>query len=282
MYDCRHLLISSVWLIKVYWISLSLPEDGSMLLPTSKYNSLQLCDIRALNCSQYVGRSLVCFFPPRIILSSYSFFLTYFSQYLAHNLAIFPIIMYLLRLYKCWRSVGHQVLQPAKDVKLGQYVWKVADRRKNPWCTKTASNLQPSDLCSNANRSLPGNQDISPCFFHVFILSFLVYHAWLLYHDVLTALLEYLNLSAAFSWAYFELILFKTFLLKCFHLFNVKQAKLQFSDNDFSKISLIFPEFRSLLLASYFSKNFAGKIGTVLSVCFKRLLNTFRTAVFAE
>ena len=32
--------------------------------------------------------------------------------------------------HKCWRSVGHQVLQPAKDGKLGQYVWKVADRRK--------------------------------------------------------------------------------------------------------------------------------------------------------
>ena len=26
--------------------------------------------------------------------------------------------------HKCWRSVGHQVLQPTKDVKLGQYVWK--------------------------------------------------------------------------------------------------------------------------------------------------------------
>ena len=48
---------------------------------------------------------------------------------------------------------------------LGQYVWKVADRRKNPWCTKTASNLQPSDLRLNAYRSLLGNQDISPCFF---------------------------------------------------------------------------------------------------------------------
>ena len=31
---------------------------------------------------------------------------------------------------------------------------------KNPWCTKTASNLQPFDLCSNAYRSLPGDQDI--------------------------------------------------------------------------------------------------------------------------
>ena len=35
--------------------------------------------------------------------------------------------------------------------------------------TKTASNLQPSDLCSNAYRSLPGDQDIvSLLFFHVF------------------------------------------------------------------------------------------------------------------
>ena len=62
--------------------------------------------------------------------------------------------------HKCWRSVGHQVLQPAKHGNLGQYIWKVADRRKNPWCTRTATNLQPSDLCSNAYRSLPGDQDI--------------------------------------------------------------------------------------------------------------------------
>ena len=41
--------------------------------------------------------------------------------------------------HKCWRSVGHQVLQPAKDGKLGQYVWKVADRRKNPWQPRTCS-----------------------------------------------------------------------------------------------------------------------------------------------
>ena len=53
-----------------------------------------------------------------------------------------------------------QVLQPTKDFKFGQYLWKVADKRKNPWCTKTASNLQPSDLCLNAYRSLPGDQDI--------------------------------------------------------------------------------------------------------------------------
>ena len=35
------------------------------------------------------------FFSPPIILSNKSFFLTYFSQYLAHNLAIFPIINYI-------------------------------------------------------------------------------------------------------------------------------------------------------------------------------------------
>ena len=32
-----------------------------------------------------------------------------------------------------------------------------------------ASNLQPSDLRSNAYRSLPGGQDVSPCYFHVII-----------------------------------------------------------------------------------------------------------------
>ena len=35
----------------------------------------------------------------------------------------------------------------------------------------------------------------------------------------------------------------------------------------FSKFSPIFPAFCSLLLASYFSKNFAGKIGAALAVC---------------
>jgi len=42
----------------------------------------------------------------------------------------------------------------------GKCISKIADRRKNPWCTRTASNLQPSDLCSNAYRNLPGDQDI--------------------------------------------------------------------------------------------------------------------------
>ena len=32
---------------------------------------------------------------------------------------------------------------------LGQYVWKVADRRKNPWCTRTASNLLGKHISFN-------------------------------------------------------------------------------------------------------------------------------------
>jgi len=79
--------------------------------------------------------------------------------------------------HKCWRSAGHQVLQSAghqvlqsgKDVKLGQYVWKVADRRKeNPWCTRTASNLQPSDLRERL-QSLPGDQDIFSLAFFMYL-----------------------------------------------------------------------------------------------------------------
>jgi len=64
--------------------------------------------------------------------------------------------------HKCWRSVGHQVLQPAKNVEFRTVCLKSCNCRqaKNPRCTKTASSLQPSDLCSNAYRSLPGDQDI--------------------------------------------------------------------------------------------------------------------------
>ena len=86
------------------------------------------------------------------------------------NLFIYLFLFIKTLQHKCWRSVGHQVLQPAKDVKFGQYVWKVAGRRKNPWCTKTASDLQPSDLRSNAYRSLPGDRDIfSLLFSYIYI-----------------------------------------------------------------------------------------------------------------
>ena len=94
--------------------------------------------------------------------------------------------------HKCWRSVGRQVLQPAKDVKLAQYVWKVTDRRKNPWCTRTASNLQPSDLRSNAYRSLPGDQDIFSLLF-----SYIYIHRnprkWLI-------ILKYFYISHVYQW----------------------------------------------------------------------------------
>ena len=68
---------------------------------------------------------------------------------------------------------------------------------------------------------------------------------------MVTALLEYLDLLAVFPEAYVDLILFVTILVEYLHLCNAKLAKLQFSDTHFSKFSPIFPEFCSLLLASY-------------------------------
>ena len=52
-------------------------------------------------------------------------------------------------------------------------------------------------------------------------------------------LLEHLDLSVILLWASVELILCMTIQSKYFHLFN---AKLQFLDNHFSKISPIFPK----------------------------------------
>ena len=58
-----------------------------------------------------------------------------------------------------------------------------------------------------------------------------------------------------------------TILLKCLHLCNVKQDKLQFSDNNFPKFFFQnFPKFCPLLLTPYFSKNFAGKIGAAQGI----------------
>ena len=78
-------------------------------------------------------------------------------------------------------------------------------------------------------------------------------------HNLVTALLEYLDLLAFFPEAHVNLILFVTILVEHVHLCNAKWAKLQFSDTHFSNFSPIFPEFYSLLLASYFSKKFAAK-----------------------
>jgi len=54
-------------------------------------------------------------------------------------------------------------------------------------------------------------------------------------HNMVTALLEYLNLLAVFPEAYVDLILFVAILVEYLHLFNAKEAKLQFLDIHFSK-----------------------------------------------
>ena len=46
----------------------------------------------------------------------------------------------------------------------------------------------------------------------------------------------------------------------------LKKSNYSFHTTIFSKISTISPEFRSLHLASYFSKNFAHKISSALLV----------------
>jgi len=81
----------------------------------------------------------------------------------------------LLRLY----STSAEGLQDTRSysllkmLSLGQYVWKVVDRKK-------IHDSQPSDLCSNAYRSLPGNQDIFSllfsCIYHGIIIMNSLYH----------------------------------------------------------------------------------------------------------
>jgi len=80
---------------------------------------------------------------------------------------------------------------------------------------------------------------------------------------MVTALLEYLDLLAVFPIAYVDLILFVTILVE--YLLLLRHPLFHFSP--------IFPEFCSLLLASYFSKKFAGKIGTALSLGYLEGLN---------
>ena len=45
------------------------------------------------------------------------------------------------------------------------YLKSTRKKKKFHDWTWAASNLQPSDLCSNAYRSLPGGQVFSPCYF---------------------------------------------------------------------------------------------------------------------
>ena len=71
---------------------------------------------------------------------------------------------------KACRTPGPTAL---KTLSLGQYVWKIEYSRKSPRCTKTASNLQLSDLHLNAYKSLPGDQDIFSLLFScIYIHSF--------------------------------------------------------------------------------------------------------------
>jgi len=81
----------------------------------------------------------------------------------------------------------------------------------------------------------------------------------------MTALLEYLDLLAAFPEAYVDIILFVTILVEYLHLCNAKRAILQFSDTHFSKFSPIFlKEFCYLHLVHIFQKNLLAKISAAL------------------
>ena len=77
-------------------------------------------------------------------------------------------------------------------------------------------------------------------------------------HNMVTALLEYLDLLAVFPEAHVDLILFVIIVVGYVHLYSSHW------DTHFSNFSPIFLEVCSLLLASYFSKKFAGKIGAAL------------------
>ena len=83
------------------------------------------------------------------------------------NNFVFFLFLYLFFLFKalqhkCWRSVGHQVLQPTKDVEFRTVCLKSCRQEK---ISKTALNLQPSDLLSNAYRSLSGDQFFFSCIY---------------------------------------------------------------------------------------------------------------------
>jgi len=79
----------------------------------------------------------------------------------------------MFRLYstKCWRSVGHQVLQPTKDVKFGQYSMfeklqtgeKIQDAQRQP---RTCSHPIYAQTLTGVCQAI---RIFSPYFFHVFI-----------------------------------------------------------------------------------------------------------------
>ena len=73
---------------------------------------------------------------------------------------------------------------------------------------------------------------------------------------MVTALLKYLNLFQLLSYGHYVDM---AIMLEYFHLWNVKYGKLQFSDNQCSKISPIILLF-AFSIASYFSKKLLAKL----------------------
>ena len=71
-------------------------------------------------------------------------------------MAFCPLFIKALQ-HNCWRSVGHQILQPTKDVKFRTVCLKSCRQKM-----MHQDSLEPAaiQLCSNAYRSLPGDQDI--------------------------------------------------------------------------------------------------------------------------
>ena len=67
-----------------------------------------------------------------------------------------------------------------------------------------------------------------------------------------------------------------TVLLEYLDLFHTKCAKLPFLGAHFSNFPPIFPAFCSLLLPTYFSKKFAGKIGASLGYSHNKNTDDFR------
>jgi len=68
--------------------------------------------------------------------------------------------------HKCWRPVGHQILQPAKDIEFRTVCLKSCRQEKK---FKTALNLQHPIYARTLTGVCQAIRIFSPCFFHVFI-----------------------------------------------------------------------------------------------------------------
>jgi len=86
-------------------------------------------------------------------------------------------------------------------------------------------------------------------FFLVYLQLFSIHDCYIrVIHNMMTALLEYLNLPVVFLWAYY------VELIRSIKVFPSLQCKLQFSGNHFPNFHLYFLNFALCFLASYFSK----------------------------